>query len=535
MLQSFKIMRRSADFLLKTGVIFILLGCTGSVYTQTSQMDVLIRGAFVFDGESSDSVRTDVGIRGEQIFYLGNSEADGVTGRQEIDADGMYLTPGFIDPHTHYDKWLNHEDSTERTNLPCLAQGVTTVFLGADGNGSYKIKETMDGYEKAGIGTNVGLWIGLESVRTAVLGYADKTPDKEELSRETEYVNQGMQEGALGLSTGLYYAPQSYASTEEVVALSKAAARYDGIYDTHMRSESNKLIEAVQETLDIGEKAGIRLHISHIKCLGPAAWGNSRAIVAMVEEAQQTGQTVKACQYPYLASRTSLAAMLIPRWAQSGGKSEMVRRFDHPDTLQLIVEEMAINLALRGGDHRILLFVREGMGIQGKTLHEIAAERNLGPEKTAIELLKEDPGLGGISFSMTEDDVEEFMVQPWVMTCSDGGGEHPRVFGSFAHKIREYVLERNLLSMADFVNRSSGETARYFGLDRRGMIKEGYYADVALFDPETVGARSTYQEPSLPATGVEYVWVNGVLSFENGKPTGALAGKPLKKSILSEK
>src|SRR5690606_27406956 len=250
-------------------------------------------------------------------------------------------------------------------------------------------------------------------------------------------VDEGMKQGAFGLSTGLFYAPQSYSTREEVIALARVAKKYNGVYDTHMRSESNELVEAVQETLDIGEATGISLMISHIKCLGPSAWGSSNQIIKMIEDARAKGINIAANQYPYEASSTSLRAMLMPRWAESGGSKAMVKRFENPDTLRKILTGIRKNLSIRRGDSRILISSSFDTSLKGKTLHQIAVNWNLDPEDAAIKILKKYPSISGVSFSMEQDDLLNFMKQPWVMTGSDGGGSHPRTYGSFVKVIRE--------------------------------------------------------------------------------------------------
>ena len=492
-------------------------------------LDYLIKGALVFDGTENAATQMDIGIEGNKIAYIGNSAEDKVRSKETISAKGLYLCPGFIDSHTHYTSWLGSGKPTKRANIPCLSQGVTTVFLGSDGGGTYHVKAKLAAYEKNGIGTNVALWVGFGSVRRAVLGNDDLQPDEQQLEKEKELVAQGMKEGALGLSTGLFYTPQVYAKTEEVIALAAVAKKYGGTYDTHMRSESSGLIPAVQETIDIGKTTGIPVHISHIKCLGPAAWGTSEDVIKQVEHARKVEKVnVTACQYPYLASHTSFSAMVIPPWAKSGGTKAMLKRFDNPDTLRSILEGLSIKLALRGGDGRITLSSTDSL-FNGKTLHQVAASWGVSPEKAAIRILRKQPGIGANSFSMIEEDLEHYMVQPWVMTCSDGGStSHPRTYSSFIRKIKKYVLAENLIAMSDAIYKATGQTATFFGLKNRGFIRKGYYADIVLFDPQRISDNATYMNPDELATGINYVFVNGRVAMKGGVSTDVLSGMSLR-------
>ena len=492
------------------------------------QLDYLIKGAWVFDGSGTDSIKTNIGIQGKKIVYIGHGIKDKIKAKKTIHADGLYLSPGFIDPHTHYDGWLSGKTAEQRMNIPCLSQGVTTVFVGNDGFGNHLVEKELNSYTQNGIGTNVALLVGFGSVRSAVLGSKDVAPDGMQLKEMEKLVAEAMKQGAYGLSTGLFYAPQSYSTTDEVIALAKVAKEYNGIYDTHMRSESNGLVEAVQETLDIGEASGIPLMISHIKCLGPSAWGSSDEIIKMIEDARAKGVNITANQYPYVASSTSLKAMLMPRWAESGGSKAMLERFENPDTLKKIMIGLRKNLALRGGDSRILISSSGDATMKGKTLHQIALDLNLEPEDAAISILKKYPSIGAVSFSMEESDVLNFMKQPWVMTGSDGGGGHPRTYGSFIKVIREYVLDTKILSMKEAIYRATGQTAEAFGIENRGLIKMDYFADIVLFDPKMIQDNAIYTAPDLQASGIKYVFVNGELALKDDMPTGVLSGEALR-------
>lgn len=510
-------------------ILFALVSCVivKPVSAQKIQkIKYLIRGGLVYDGTLNPPVKMDIGISGDKIVYLGKIEAGKIKADSIIDAAGLYVTPGFIDPHTHNERWLNSTDRMVRRNLPSLAQGVTTVFIGNDGAGTYEVAKEFKRYEDEGIGTNVAVFVGLSSVREAVLGKENVAPDLNQLAEMKALVAQAMKEGAFGLSTGLYYAPQTYASTDEVIALAAEAKKYNGIYDTHMRSESNELIKAVEETIGIGKATGITLMISHIKALGPAAWGKSGEVIRMIEDAQKEGIIVFANQYPYAASHTSLKAMVIPSEVQAGGDGKMIERLQQPD--RNLMQGISKNLALRGGDSRITISQTEDKTLIGKSLHDIAADWNKSPEEAIVDLLIEAPSTNAVSFSMDERDVDNFMARPWVLTGSDGGGRHPRAYGGFVRKIRKYSIEDEKIPLVNSINSATGHTAELLGLEGRGFIREGYFADIIVFDPSEIRDVANFSDPELLATGVNHVLVNGLHVIKNGQPIKVLAGKPIR-------
>ncbi len=520
-------MKISKTFL--TFIFICLVLCTIQTQAQENiKLDFLIKNALVFDGSKNEPEKKDIGILGNKIAFIGTaSQATKAT--RTIDANGLYLSPGFIDPHTHNDAYLNSKDSKTRENMPSLSQGVTTVFLGSDGSGGYQIGEKIDRYNQEKIGTNVALFIGLQSIRKKVIGEEDVEATAKDLSEMKALIAKGMEEGAFGLSTGLFYPPQNYASTQEVIELAKETEKYGGIYDTHMRSESNGLIEAIKENIAIGEKAKIPVMISHIKALGPAAWGKSEEVIELIENAQAKGVNIFASQYPYVASQTSLRAMLLPQWAQSGGKEAALQRLNAYDTDEKLQNDISKNLAIRGGDSRIVISRAKNTSLVGKTLHEIATAGKLTPEKAAVEIIKENFGVSAISFSMDPEDIDNFMKKPWVITGSDGGGAHPRTYGTFVRKIKKYALDDHVISLTQAIHRATGASAELLNIKNRGFIKKGYFADLLLFDPKTINDNATFEDPDRLPSGVQYVFVNGELSIENGKPTGKLAGKALKK------
>lgn len=496
---------------------------------KSAKVDTLIRGGSVIDGTGSPATTADVGITGDRITFVGDAATAKVQADRVIDAAGLIVAPGFIDPHTHADEDLF--DPRRNANLPFLTQGVTTVFIGSDGRSRIPLGKALQQLQTQGIGTNVASFVGHNAVRQAVMGSVDAAPTVEQLAKMKDLVRQGMSEGAIGLSTGLYYAPGSYAKTEEVIELAKIAAEFGGVYDTHQRDESSYtigLLGSIEEVIRIGREARIPVHISHIKALGADVWGKSGKAIEMINRARAEGVNVTANQYPYIASGTGLSAALLPRWAEAGGRQEMLKRIDDPAIRPKLIAEMEVNLKRRGGANSLMIRGGTDRSLVGKRLDEIAKMRGKSPVETALEIIK--AGNAGVtSFNMTEADIENFMRQPWVMTGSDGSGGHPRKWGTYPRKIREYVLNRKVISMERMIQASSLQVAETFHLSERGKLAEGWFADVVVFDPKIIADRSTYDQPELQAEGLRFIFVNGKLSVESGKYNGALAGRTLRK------
>lgn len=497
------------------------------VAAQPQRLDVLIRGGSVIDGTGNPARTADVGIRGGRIVFVGNAE--GAPALRTIDASGLTVAPGFIDPHTHTAGDLSNMQ--RRSNLPYLMQGVTTVMTNNDGGGTIEIGATLDAWARQGIGTNAGLYIGQGSVRGNVMGMFGGPASPAQLDSMERLVARAMDQGAMGLSTGLYYAPGSFAATDEVIELAKVAARKGGIYDSHMRDESSYtigLIGSINETIRIAREANIPAHISHIKALGVDVWGQADTVIKLVVAARIDGLEVTADQYPYTASGTSVSASLLPRWVEEGGNDSLRARFANAELRARIVTEMTENLRRRGGPASLLMTSTDVPGILGKTLDDIAKERNTDPVEAAIDIILAG-GSGVVLFNMTEDDIRRFMVQPWVATGSDGSAGHPRKYGTFAKLIHQYVETDHVLTLEQAVHRSSGLTAQMLHLRDRGTLAPGMAADVIVFDPATFQDRSTYREPTLLATGMKYVLVNGVVTIDGGAYTGAMAGRALRR------
>ncbi|MEM6377720.1 MAG: amidohydrolase family protein [Bacteroidota bacterium] len=506
-----------------------LFGCFifffSSCQQATQHFEILLKDAQIIDGTGEKAYLASLGINADTIAWIGKS-SKGLSADQEVDAQGFTLSPGFIDPHTHTLRDL--QSSTRNGNENYLQQGVTTVVCGNDGGGSYEVARILSELDSQGIGTNTALFVGHRPIRRAILGMQQRPPDAEELQNMQSLVRKGMEEGALGFSSGLFYTPSSFAKTEEVIELAKVAGEFGGLYDVHIRDESSYnigLLAAIKETIDISRAAQIHANISHIKALGVEVWGLSEAVIELVEQAQAEGLLITADQYPFEASSTSLSAALVPRWVFAD-IDDYRERFDNLELLPRIKEEMAENLRRRGGPEAVLLIAAVDSSLNGKNLKTIADLRQVSAVEAAIQVLK-DGGSAIASFNMQESDIKNFMKQPWVMTSSDGGSPHPRKYASFSKKINYFVLQENVLPLETMIYRSSGMTARVFGIPKRGLLKVGYFADMLLFKPEEIKDHATFIEPAQLSTGIYHAWVNGQQVIEAGTYNGKLAGRSI--------
>jgi N-acyl-D-aspartate/D-glutamate deacylase len=479
------------------------------------------------DGTGAAARVTDVAIRGDRIVFVGPA-AGRYTATKTIDAQGLIVAPGFIDPHTHTAGDLSN--AQRKSNLPYLMQGVTTVITNNDGSGGIEIGRQLETWTKNGIGTNAAVYIGQGSVRGAVMGMLDGAPSPAQLDSMKKIVARGMDEGAIGMSTGLYYAPGSYSSTEEVIELSKVAAAKGGLYDSHIRDESSYtvgLIAAVNEVIRIGREAHMPVHISHIKALGADVWGQSDTVIALMKKARAAGVDITASQYPYTASGTSVGASLLPRWAEVGGRDSLRWRINDPATHQRLSVEMTENMRRRGGANSLLITGGDST-IRGKRLDEVARAWGTTPIEAAMRIIaRADASVA--SFNMTEKDIVNFMKQDFITTDSDGSDGHPRKYGTFPKFWHEYVQQKHVLSIPKAIERSTLTSAKLLRLKDRGALTAGAFADIIAFDPDTFADRSTYEQPTLLAVGMKYVLVNGALAIEDGKYTGTNAGRVLKR------
>ena len=502
---------------------------------QAQTYDVIIRNGRVIDGTGNPWFLADVALDGDRIVAIGNLPT--ATAGRDIDATGLYVTPGFIDAHSHAGPGLATAGLSH--GEPLLAQGLTTVVINPDGGGPVDLARQRSELLRDGLGLNAAQLVPHGSIRGVIMGAEDRAPTAGELEEMIGLVRRGMEEGALGLSSGTFYVPGSYSDPEEIVRLAEVVASFGGAYQSHIRDESDYsvgLVAAVEEVIDVARKAGIPGVVTHVKALGPRVWGFATAITRRIEAAREEGIEVYTDQYPYSASSTSLAAALLPRWSQAGGADSLMARFDRPGAMADIRSAMVENLARRGGADRIQFRrVRFDESIEGRLLSDLASERDSHPIDTAIDLLRRG-GVGIISYNMHDDDVRTLMTPSWNMTASDGGlvpwGEgvpHPRSYGTIPRKIRQFVLEEGIVDLASAIRSMTGLPAQALRIPDRGVLRTGAYADVVVFDLARLNDPATFTEPHQLAEGMREVFVNGEAALSSGEFTGTLAGRVLRK------
>ena len=495
-------------------------------------MDVVIRNVTIHDGSGKAGVKGDVAIAGERIVAVGTFA---IVGKPTIiDGAGLIAAPGFIDLHTHCDAGVV-ADGPLRANKCYLTQGVTLVVTGNCGSGPTDVKEYFAKMDKNGVGTNVIHQVPHNSVRTKIMGNANREPTADELKKLEELVEQQMKDGCWGLSTGLIYTPGTYAKTDEIIALAKIAAKHNGFYASHIRNESENHLDAIEEAIKIGRDAKLPVHISHIKCSGRNVWGNSGKAIAVIEKALKEGLVVTADQYPYIASSTSLAATVIPTRFRDGTGKEYIARLDDPERGPQI--RKAIELAMKsrqGGKSIQIARYRPNPKWQGKNIAQIAEDEKKDPTDIVLEIERKG-GAQIVNFGMSEDDVRIYMKQPWVTTASDGGTQepgdtvpHPRSYGTFPRKIGRYAIEENTISLEQAIRSASGLPADVLRLTDRGYLKANYFADIVVFDPKTYRDTATFEKPHQYSTGVRYLFVNGKRVIDDGKFLDVFAGKGLR-------
>ena len=497
------------------------------------QFDILIHNGRVLDGTGNPWYRADIGISGDRIRAMG--QLTNATAKTVIDAGDKYVTPGFIDVHSHAGGGLASKEL--KHGQPLLAQGLTTVFVNPDGGGPIDLAAQRATYEKQRIGVNVAMMVPHGSIRREVMEMSDRDPNAGDLAKMVELTRQGMLAGGFGLSSGLYYAPGSYSKTAEVVAMARATAPFGGVYSSHIRDESDYtigVVAAVQEVIDIAEQGGVIGVVSHMKALGPASWGLSKTLIANIEAARQRGVQVFADQYPYEASGTGIVGALIPRSAQVGGRDAMMKRITG-ELRSEIRAEVKANIARRGGADTLMISrYSVNPAFEGQRLSTLAARAGVSPEEYALQLLeKGDASL--VSFNMSEGDIESIMRQPWTMTCTDGdlprfgvGKPHPRAYGAFARKLKRYVSERGTVTIEAAVRSMTTLPASVFGMKDRGQLRPGAFADVLIFDLSKINDAATYEEPHQLAAGMNDIIVNGEVARRDGTFTTALAGRVLR-------
>ena len=474
---------------------------------------VVIVNARVIDGSGGPARNANVRVVGDRIAAVGDVEPSAED--SVVDADGLVLAPGFIDVHSHHDyKLFELPDA-----LAAVNQGITTIVAGQDGGHQHPLGEFLAQLDASPAAVNVASYAGFGTLREEVMGedyqrYA--TP--EEIGEMADLLRGELEAGALGLSSGLEYDPGSFSSTEEVVELARVAASYGGTYISHIRSEDRYFWEAIEEIIRIGREADLPVQVTHIKLAMNRWWGQAERLLTRLDEARASGVEITADIYPYRAWSTSFT------WLTTVFPD---RDLDRRDGAEYILRDL-----LSPDDVLLPDFLPEP-AYNGLTLAEIADVRGSDVETTLMDLLKADTEMGGespmIGFAMDEPDIEAIMAWPHTVICSDGGlaGSHPRGFGAFTRFLGHYVRDRNVVSLEEGIRKMTSLSAQHLGITERGSIREGYYADLVLFDPETIIDRSTYEDPHNPSEGIEKVWVNGQLVFDGGQTTGNRPGRPI--------
>jgi N-acyl-D-amino-acid deacylase len=527
--------------------------------------DVIIWGGTVYDGTGAEPRQADVAIRGDRIAAIGDLKT--ATAKTIVDANGLAVAPGFVNMLS----WSTESLIQDGRSQSEIRQGVTTEIMGeGESMGpvndrvrehmirqqtdiKYDIKwntlaEYLQYLEKRGVSCNVASFIGATTIREYVIGFEDKAPTPEQLDQMRDLVRKEMEAGALGIGTSLIYPPAFYAKTDELIELCKVAAKYQGKYISHMRSEGNQLFEALDELLRIAREANIPAEVYHIKAAGPKNWPKEDELLARIERAQKEGLNVRANMYTYTAAGTGLDACL-PPWTEDGGYPALFKRLRDPATREKIKAEVKIdsdkweNLYLAAGSADKILLVGfksdKLKPLTGKTLAEVARMRGKDPIDTMMDLISEDESrIATIYFVMSEDNVKKELAKPWISFGSDEGSQapeppftksnpHPRAYGNFARVVGKYVRDEKVIPMKEAIRRLSGLPATNLGLDRRGFLTEGMFADVVVFDPVMIADRATFEKPHQYAVGMKHVFVNGVPVIKDGDHTGAKPGRAL--------
>jgi len=528
----------------------------------TPGYDVIIRNGTIYDGSGAPGYVGDVAIRGDRIAMLGQIDATPDT--PEVDATDLAVAPGFVNMLS----WATESLIEDGRSLGDIRQGVTLEVFGEGRSGgplSAEMKaqerqdqgdiqfdiawttlgEYLDHLVSRGIAPNVASFVGATTVRVHELGYADRAPTDAELERMRQLVRTAMEEGALGVGSSLIYAPAFYASTEELIALARVAGEYGGMYISHMRSEGNALLEAIDELVTIAREANVAAEVYHLKAAGQANWGKLDEAIRRIEAARAAGLAVTADMYTYTAGSTGLDAAM-PPWAQEGGYDAWADRLRDPQTRARVRAEMTTptdaweNLFLAAGPEGTLLVGfknPELRSLTGRTLAEVAAARGTSPADTVMDLVIEDGSrVQVVYFLMSEQNIERQIALPWVSFASDAGSlaaegvflrtsTHPRAYGNFARLLGRYVRDRGVIPLEEAIRKLTSLPADNLKLVDRGRLEPGYFADVVVFDPPTIRDNATYEQPHQYATGVAHVWVNGTRVLADGEPTGAAAGR----------
>lgn len=528
--------------------------------------DLVLQNGTIYDGSGLLPFQGDIAIQGDQISAIGAPGT--VSARTTLDVSGLAVAPGFINMlswavETLIEDGRSQSEIRQGVTLEVMGEGTSMGPLSPEMKASHTrgilgtelikydiewttLGEYLEFLERRGVSTNVASFVGSSTLRVHEIGYDDRPPTADELERMCELVRQAMREGAVGLSAALIYPPASYAATDELIALAKAAAEYDGMYITHLRSEGATFLEAVDEMLTIAREASIRAEIYHLKAAGRENWHKMEAVIQRVEAARAEGLPISADMYLYPAGGTGLNAS-VPPWAHDGGDEALLARLKDPETRARIIQDMKTpsnaweNMWLEvESPEKILLagFKSDALKpLTGKTLAEVAAERGTPPEDTALDLLIEDGGrIFTMYFTMSEDNIRKQVQLPWVSFCSDAESiapegvalkwnPHPRAYGNFARLLGTYVRDLKLVTLEDAIRRLTSLPAANLKIKRRGALTLGNYADIVVFDPAMIQDHATFQQPQQYATGMQHVFVNGQQVIKDGEHTGAKPGR----------
>ena len=517
-------------------VVAAILLLPALVSTQAPTYDIILRGGRIIDGTASPWYRGDVAIRGDTIAGIAAS-ISAPAGRV-IDVKGLVVAPGFIDIHTHARRGIFELPTADSYTR----QGVTTLVEGPDGSSPLPLKPFLEKVAKLGVSPNFASFVGQGTVRGEVIGEADRKATPEEIEKMRALVRQGMEDGAFGLSSGLFYVPGTFTPTAEVVELAKVAGQMGGIYISHMRNEAKGVLDSVRETITIGEQGGLPTQVTHHKVVGKAYWGRSVDTLKLIDEARARGVDASIDQYPYTASATSIGSALLPAWALEGGREATLKRLKDPGTRAKIkAESVAIIRDERGGGDPKNVAISSNEwdpSMAGKNLAEVTASRKLPVtlENAAetVMWIVEQGGARGVFHAIGEKDLQRILVHPATMIASDGevaifgrNVPHPRSYGTFVRVLGVYAREKKLLSLETAVQKMTALPAQRLGLADRGVLRQGLKADIAVFDAARVRDTATFEKPHSYAEGVNVVLVNGQVIFENGEMTTARPGRVL--------
>jgi N-acyl-D-amino-acid deacylase len=514
----------------------LILAVTVASPAQQPQIDLVLRNGRIVDGTGNAWFRGDVALRGDTIVQIAPS-IDAPAARV-IDAGGHVIAPGFIDIHTHARRGLFEVPTAPNY----VRQGATTLIEGPDGSSPVPLAPFLQKLEALQKSVNIGSFIGQGTIRSEVVGSVNRKATAEEIQKMQALVEQGMRDGAFGLSTGLFYVPGTFTPTEEVVALARVAGRFGGIHTSHQRDDAAKVLESVRETIEIGEKGGLPTQVTHHKVIGKTNWGRSVDALALIDAARARGVDATSDQYPYTASSTSIAAALLPAWALEGGRQSVVARLKD----QAMYAKMKAGSAAMirdergGGDPKNVQLASCGFdpSLAGKTLADVTRQRGMEPTidnaAEATLWIVAQGGCQGIFHAMSDDDVQRIMRHPATMIASDGevpifgrANPHPRSYGTFARVLGMYVRDKKTLTLEDAVRRMTSFPAARLGIADRGILRPGMKGDIAVFDPAAVRDTATFEKPHQYAEGFSYVIVNGMVVFEKGEMTAARPGRVL--------